>query len=63
MRFKNPCFWDLQDACFLGVDIDEAQLQKASENIAFAELENRINLLKASSLGRSAAHKKSSKVS
>uniref|UniRef100_A0A3B4FT40 THUMP domain containing 2 n=1 Tax=Pundamilia nyererei TaxID=303518 RepID=A0A3B4FT40_9CICH len=39
-----------KDACFLGVDIDEAQLQKASENIAFAELENRINLLKASSL-------------
>lgn len=61
MRFKNPCFGDFQDACFLGVDIDEAQLQKASENVAFAELENRINLLKASTLGRSPAQKRAVK--
>ncbi|KAF7655029.1 hypothetical protein LDENG_00061740 [Lucifuga dentata] len=39
-----------KDACFLGVDIDDGQLQKANENVAFAELGNRINLLKASSI-------------
>ncbi|XP_030011191.1 THUMP domain-containing protein 2 isoform X2 [Sphaeramia orbicularis] len=39
-----------EDACFLGMDIDEGQLQKANENVAFAELENRIQLLKASSM-------------
>ncbi|XP_073338175.1 THUMP domain-containing protein 2 [Pagrus major] len=37
-------------ARFLGVDIDDGQLQKANENIAFAELGNRIHLLKASSM-------------
>ncbi|XP_041865929.1 THUMP domain-containing protein 2 [Melanotaenia boesemani] len=37
-------------ACFLGVDIDDGQLQRASENIAYAELGNRIQLLKASSM-------------
>ncbi|KAK5621568.1 hypothetical protein CRENBAI_000307 [Crenichthys baileyi] len=36
-------------ACFLGVDIDDGQLQKADENIAFAELQSRVHLLKASS--------------
>ncbi|XP_047206989.1 THUMP domain-containing protein 2 [Girardinichthys multiradiatus] len=36
-------------ACFLGVDIDDGQLQKADENIAFAELQGRVHLLKASS--------------
>ncbi|XP_038593885.1 THUMP domain-containing protein 2 [Micropterus salmoides] len=39
-----------KDACFLGVDIDDGQLQKANENVEFAELENRIHLLKASSM-------------
>ena len=42
--------WDLQAACFLGVDIDDGQLQKANENVEFAELGNRIHLLKASSM-------------
>nr|XP_046257281.1 THUMP domain-containing protein 2 [Scatophagus argus] len=37
-------------ACFLGVDIDDGQLHKASENIEFSELRNRIHLLKASSM-------------
>ncbi|XP_034464300.1 THUMP domain-containing protein 2 isoform X1 [Hippoglossus hippoglossus] len=37
-------------ACFLGVDIDDRQLQKANENIEFAELRKRIQLLKASSM-------------
>ncbi|KAL7383927.1 hypothetical protein ABVT39_020811 [Epinephelus coioides] len=37
-------------ACFLGTDIDDGQLQKANENVAFAELGNRIHLLKASSM-------------
>ncbi|XP_017284737.1 THUMP domain-containing protein 2 isoform X2 [Kryptolebias marmoratus] len=37
-------------ACFLGVDIDDGQLQKANENIAFAELGSRVHLLKASSM-------------
>ncbi|XP_060943543.1 THUMP domain-containing protein 2 [Limanda limanda] len=39
-----------KDACFLGVDIDDRQLQKANENIEFAELRTRIQLLKASSM-------------
>ncbi|XP_047458238.1 THUMP domain-containing protein 2 isoform X2 [Mugil cephalus] len=39
-----------EEACFLGVDIDDGQLQKASENVAFAELGNRIHLLRASSM-------------
>ncbi|KAM4598871.1 THUMP domain-containing protein 2 [Fundulus diaphanus] len=39
-----------QAACFLGVDIDDGQLQKADENIAFAELQSRVHLLKASSM-------------
>lgn len=42
---------DAKVGCFLGVDIDDAQLQKASENIEFAELGHRIHLLKASSMG------------
>ncbi|XP_076599488.1 U6 snRNA (guanine-N(2))-methyltransferase THUMPD2 [Chaetodon auriga] len=33
---------------FLGVDFDDGQLQRANENIEFAELKNRIHLLKAS---------------
>ncbi|XP_026164283.1 THUMP domain-containing protein 2 isoform X2 [Mastacembelus armatus] len=37
-------------ACFLGIDIDDGQLHKAKENIKFAELGNRIHLLKASSM-------------
>ncbi|XP_013873027.1 THUMP domain-containing protein 2 [Austrofundulus limnaeus] len=39
-----------KDACFLGVDIDDGQLQKANENIAFAELGSRVHILKASSM-------------
>ncbi|KAM3862646.1 THUMP domain-containing protein 2 [Diretmus argenteus] len=39
-----------KDAHFLGVDIDDGQLQRANENAAFADLKTRINLLKASSL-------------
>ncbi|XP_019743725.1 THUMP domain-containing protein 2 isoform X1 [Hippocampus comes] len=35
-------------AGFLGLDIDDRQLDKASENVAFAELGDRIHLLKAS---------------
>ncbi|XP_029377179.1 THUMP domain-containing protein 2 [Echeneis naucrates] len=37
-------------ACFLGMDVDDRQLQRASENIEFAELGCRIHLLKASSM-------------
>ncbi|KAG7228488.1 hypothetical protein INR49_007661 [Caranx melampygus] len=37
-------------ACFMGVDIDERQLQKANENIEFAEMGNTVQLLKASSM-------------
>ncbi|XP_061140588.1 THUMP domain-containing protein 2 [Syngnathus typhle] len=36
-------------ACFLGLDIDDRQLHKASENVAFAELRDRMHFLKASS--------------
>ncbi|XP_068597801.1 THUMP domain-containing protein 2 [Brachionichthys hirsutus] len=39
-----------QAACFLGVDIDDGQLQKANENVEFAELGKRVHLLKASSV-------------
>ncbi|XP_068588003.1 THUMP domain-containing protein 2 [Cebidichthys violaceus] len=39
-----------QAACFLGLDVDDGQLQKANENVEFAELPNRIQLLKASSM-------------
>ncbi|XP_053189029.1 THUMP domain-containing protein 2 [Scomber japonicus] len=39
-----------KDVCFLGMDIDDGQLQKANENVAFAELGNRIHLLNASSM-------------
>uniref|UniRef100_A0A3B3E1G0 THUMP domain containing 2 n=1 Tax=Oryzias melastigma TaxID=30732 RepID=A0A3B3E1G0_ORYME len=39
-----------QDACFLGVDIDDGQLQRANENVAFADLGQRIQLLKASTV-------------
>lgn len=42
-------------ARFLGMDIDDGQLQKANENIEFAELGNRMHLLKASSMGRKPA--------
>ncbi|XP_075935523.1 U6 snRNA (guanine-N(2))-methyltransferase THUMPD2 [Anarhichas minor] len=38
-----------QAACFLGLDIDDGQLQKANDNVEFAELPN-IQLLKASSM-------------
>lgn len=37
------------------MDIDDGQLQKANENVEFAELENRIHLLKASSMGKKPA--------
>ncbi|KAM4607227.1 uncharacterized protein thumpd2 [Polymixia lowei] len=37
-----------KDAHFLGVDIDDGQLQRANENVAFADLRGRIHLLKAS---------------
>ncbi|XP_023271487.1 THUMP domain-containing protein 2 isoform X1 [Seriola lalandi dorsalis] len=37
-------------ACFLGMDNDDRQLQRANENIEFAELGNRIHLLNASSM-------------
>lgn len=37
------------------MDIDDGQLQKANENIEFAELGNRMHLLKASSMGRKPA--------
>lgn len=46
---------DLQDVCFMGLDIDDGQLQKANKNVVFAELGNRIHLLKASSMGRKPA--------
>ncbi|KAE8281042.1 THUMP domain-containing protein 2 [Larimichthys crocea] len=36
-------------ACFLGMDIDDGQLQRANENVEFAKLGNRIHLLKSSS--------------
>ncbi|KAI4813313.1 hypothetical protein KUCAC02_024645 [Chaenocephalus aceratus] len=39
-----------QDVCFLGMDIDDGQLKKANENVEFAELGNRMHLLKASSM-------------
>ncbi|KAK2824548.1 hypothetical protein Q5P01_021723 [Channa striata] len=39
-----------KDSCFLGVDIDDGQLQKANENVEFANLGNKIHLLKASSI-------------
>ncbi|XP_011601405.1 THUMP domain-containing protein 2 [Takifugu rubripes] len=38
------------DALFLGMDIDDGQIQRANENIEFAEVENRIHLTKASSM-------------
>lgn len=47
--------WDPQTAFFLGMDIDDEQLQKANKNVEFAELGNRIHLLKASSMGRKPA--------
>lgn len=37
------------------MDIDDGQLQKANENIVFAELGSRVHLLKASSMGRKPA--------
>ncbi|KAI3362778.1 hypothetical protein L3Q82_001833 [Scortum barcoo] len=46
-ELKNP---QLEAACFLGMDIDDGQLQRANENVEFAELGNRIHLLKASSM-------------
>ncbi|KAM7385322.1 hypothetical protein PAMP_001410 [Pampus punctatissimus] len=39
-----------KDVCFMAMDNDDGQLQKANENIVFAELGNRIHLLKASSM-------------
>ncbi|XP_054456457.1 THUMP domain-containing protein 2 [Anoplopoma fimbria] len=39
-----------KDVRFLGLDIDDGQLQRANENVEFAELGNRIQLLKASSM-------------
>ncbi|KAM7408384.1 hypothetical protein PAMA_002212 [Pampus argenteus] len=39
-----------KDVCFMAIDNDDGQLQKANENIVFAELGNRIHLLKASSM-------------
>ncbi|XP_056292060.1 THUMP domain-containing protein 2 isoform X2 [Pseudoliparis swirei] len=35
-------------ACFLGLDLDDGQLQRANENVEFAELGDRMQLLKAS---------------
>lgn len=43
---------DTQDGRFLGVDIDDGQLQKASENVEFSGLGHRIHLLKASSMSK-----------
>lgn len=43
------CLLVLKAACFLGVDIDDGQLQKADENVAFAGLQSRLHLLRASS--------------
>ncbi|XP_004077271.1 THUMP domain-containing protein 2 isoform X1 [Oryzias latipes] len=40
-----------QDACFVGVDIDDGQLQRANHNVLFAHLGKSIQLLKASSMG------------
>lgn len=37
------------------MDIDDGQLQRANENVEFAELGNRIHLLKASTMGRKPA--------
>uniref|UniRef100_A0A8C5E5E2 Ribosomal RNA large subunit methyltransferase K/L-like methyltransferase domain-containing protein n=1 Tax=Gouania willdenowi TaxID=441366 RepID=A0A8C5E5E2_GOUWI len=37
-----------QDACFLGADIDDGQLQKANQNVAHAALGKQIQLFKAS---------------
>lgn len=37
------------------MDIDDGQLQKANENVEFAELGNRMHLLRASSMGRKPA--------
>ncbi|XP_067092591.1 THUMP domain-containing protein 2 isoform X2 [Osmerus mordax] len=38
------------DACFLGVDIEAKQLERARENVEFAKLAHRIQLLHASSM-------------
>ncbi|TNN72787.1 THUMP domain-containing protein 2 [Liparis tanakae] len=35
-------------ACFLGLDLDDGQLQRANENVEFAELRDRMQLLRAS---------------
>ncbi|KAM6956640.1 THUMP domain-containing protein 2 [Aplochiton taeniatus] len=40
-----------QEAYFLGVDIDDRQVLRANENVAFAELTDRIHVVQASSLG------------
>ncbi|XP_056148082.1 THUMP domain-containing protein 2 [Lampris incognitus] len=39
-----------QGAHFLGVDIDDRQLQKANENILFADLQDRIQVMQASAM-------------
>ncbi|XP_057704941.1 THUMP domain-containing protein 2 [Corythoichthys intestinalis] len=36
-------------ACFLGLDIDDGQLNKASDNVAFAKLGDRTHIIRASS--------------
>ncbi|CAG00277.1 unnamed protein product, partial [Tetraodon nigroviridis] len=38
------------DALFIGLDIDDGQIQKANENINFAEVGDRIHVMKASSM-------------
>ncbi|KAK0146970.1 THUMP domain-containing protein 2 [Merluccius polli] len=40
-----------KDVHFLGVDIDDGQLQRANENVTFADLRDRIHLMKASCSG------------
>ncbi|CAL8258860.1 unnamed protein product [Lota lota] len=40
-----------KDVHFLGVDIDDGQLQRANENVAFADLRERIHLMKGSCSG------------
>lgn len=50
MNSDKAC--DLQDACFVGVDIDDGQLQRANHNVLFAHLGKSIQLLKASSMGK-----------
>ncbi|XP_012675340.2 THUMP domain-containing protein 2 [Clupea harengus] len=39
------------NACFFGLDSDVGQLQKATENMEFAQLQGRVQLLQASAMG------------